>query len=130
MARRRAYARPVIPRAPQKTGRGPHKKTPPGGPATLLEQNNLSGARLSWVQYNVTMPTGKSKLTVTTTGGSGDADLYVRAGVPPTTSSYDCRPYTSGNQETCVLSNTSGTIYIALRGYVAYSGVNLKAVAK
>ena len=26
-------------------------------------------------------------------GGTGDADLYVRAGSKPTTSTYDCRPY-------------------------------------
>ena len=33
-------------------------------------------------------------------GGSGDADLYVRYGSQPTTSSYTCRPYLNGNNET------------------------------
>ena len=34
-------------------------------------------------------------------GGTGDADMYVRSGSQPTTSTYNCRPYLSGNNETC-----------------------------
>jgi serine protease len=87
----------------------------------------LSGARNSEVMYTVDVPAGVT-LNVNTSGGSGDADLYVRQGVAPTTSTYDCRPYQNGNNENCSLnSGTGGTYYIMLRGYSAYSGVTLQA---
>ena len=65
-------------------------------------------------------------MSVSISGGSGDADLYMRYGANPTTSTYDCRPYTSGNNETCTFNNpASGTWHISIRGYRAYSGVTL-----
>jgi serine protease len=94
-----------------------------GGSASL---SNLSGSRRAWDHYTVDIPAGMSSLTVTMSGGSGDADLYVKQISQPTTSSYDCRPYKNGNNEVCTFTNpTSGTWYISLRGYSAYSGVSL-----
>ena len=59
--------------------------------------------------------------------GTGDADLYVRFGASPTTTAYDCRPYATGNAETCTFNSPqAGTWYVRVRGYAAYSGVNLK----
>ncbi len=51
--------------------------------------------------------------------GSGDADLYVRFGSAPTTSSYACRPYRSDANETCELTVPSSATeaYIMVRGY-------------
>ena len=72
------------------------------------------------------MITTSSKLTVTTSGSSGDADLYVRLGAAPTTSTYDCRGYTSGSNESCVIDPaSSGTYYIMVRAYSTYSGLTL-----
>ena len=69
-------------------------------------------------------------LTAAGCGGSGDGDLYVRYGSQPTTSSYDCRPYRWGNDESCSISNPqAGTWYISIRGYNSYSGVTLQAEA-
>ena len=57
---------------------------------------------------------------------SGDADLYVRFGAAPTTSTYTCRPYLSGNNETCNISPAqAGTYHIMVRAYSAFSGVSL-----
>lgn len=87
---------------------------------------DLSGATGSWTHYYVDLPAGMTALNVTMSGGSGDADLYVRKGTQPTTSSYDCRPYRSGNNENCSIENPdSGRWYISLQGYQAYSGVDL-----
>jgi serine protease len=92
-----------------------------------VPETNLSGTRNSEVVYTIDVPAGVT-LSVNTSGGSGDADLYVRKGSAPTTSTYDCRPYLSGNNESCSLSSgTGGTYYIMLRGYSAYSGVTLQA---
>jgi hypothetical protein len=60
-------------------------------------------------------------------GGTGDADLYVRAGAAPTTTSYNCRPYTTGNSETCTFTpSVNTTYYVNVRAYSSYSGVSLK----
>ncbi len=99
-----------------------------GGPSTINE-SNLSGSQGEWLNYQLDVPAGFSQFVVRISGGSGDADLYVRRGANPTTSSYDCRPYRNGNNETCTYNNpTAGTYYIRLRGYRAFSGVTLEAV--
>src|SRR6185312_9015284 len=42
--------------------------------------------------------------------------------------SYDCRPYKSGNSESCsVASPAAGKYYIKVHGYSSYSGVTVKA---
>ncbi len=89
--------------------------------------SNLSGSASSMRNYYMSVPAGASNLSFEISGGSGDADLYVKFGSPPTTSSYDCRPYKSGNNETCTFSTPqTGIYYVMLRGYSSYSGVTLK----
>jgi pseudolysin/vibriolysin len=88
----------------------------------------LSGATGAKLYYTVTIPSGRSSLSIAMSGGSGDADLYVKKGSNPTTSSYDCRPYKTGNSETCTFSSPgAGTYYIMINGYSSFSGVSLKA---
>lgn len=78
--------------------------------------------------YTVAIPSGASNLVITISGGSGDADLYARFGSEPTTGSYDCRPYKSGNSETCTFASPStGTYHVKVRAYQSFSGVSLKA---
>ncbi|MCF7500919.1 S8 family peptidase [Pseudoalteromonas sp. L1] len=89
---------------------------------------SLSGAANSKTYYTMEVPAGATSVTFTISGGTGDADLYVRAGSAPTTTTYDCRPYESGNNEVCSISNpTAGTYHVMLNGYSAYSGVTLGA---
>jgi serine protease len=88
----------------------------------------ISGASSSAQYWTVNVPAGTSSLVVNITGSSGDADLYVRQGSQPTTSSYTCRPYLSGSNETCTINSpAAGTYHVMIRGYSAYSGVSLKA---
>ena len=76
--------------------------------------------------YSLVVPAGKSSLTFTTSGGTGDVDLYVNFGAVPTTSTYTCRPYLTGNAETCTITNpAAGTYYVMLNAYSAYSGLSL-----
>ena len=99
--------------------------------STVVHNVNLpSVSKGNWSSiYTVAIPAGTTSLVVNISGGTGDADLYVRAGSAPTTSSYNCRPYLSGNTETSTINNpTAGTTYyIGVRAYSAYSGVNMKA---
>jgi PKD repeat protein len=77
--------------------------------------------------YTLIVPAGKTSLVFTISGGTGDADLYVNLGSAPTTATYTCRPYTSGNAETCTFNSpAAGTYYVNVRAYAAYSGVSLK----
>src|SRR3546814_11716726 len=59
-------------------------------------------------------------------GGSGGADRYVKFGSAPTDSSWDCRPYKYGNNETCSFSSPSaGTWHVRIKGYSAFYGVSI-----
>jgi Zn-dependent metalloprotease len=92
-----------------------------------VAKTGLSGASGSQTFYSLVVPAGKA-VTFAMSGGTGDADMYVKFGTMPTTSSYDCRPYLSGNNETCNIAakTSSGTFYIMLNGYSSYSSVSLK----
>lgn len=91
--------------------------------------SNLSGATGSTVNSSYATA-GATAMKFVMTGGTGDADLYVRFGAPPTTSTYDCRPYTATNNETCEFNPAqSGTYYVMIRGYAAYAGTTLTVSA-
>ncbi|MCS3811196.1 S8 family peptidase [Xanthomonas sp. 4461] len=93
-----------------------------GTPVTGL--GAASGAELN---YTIAVPAGSGTLTVAISGGTGDADLYVRAGSAPTDTTYTCRPYRSGNAETCSITAPSGTYYVRVKAYSTFSGVTLRA---
>jgi vibriolysin len=97
-----------------------------GGSNDTLNLTGLSGARRAWAHYTVDVNSA-ADMRIAMSGGSGDADLYVRYGARPTTSSWDYRPYLNGNNETVNISNAqTGTWHISIRGYSAYSGVSLQ----
>ena len=87
----------------------------------------IGGATGSTKYWRVQPGAGKN-LRIAISGGTGDADLYTRLGSRPTTSSYLCRPYLGGNNETCTVASTAtGDYYIMLRGYSTYANVSLVA---
>jgi xanthomonalisin len=101
-----------------------------GGGGNVLQNGvpvtGLSATRNNAVNYTMVVPSGASNLKFAIAGGTGDADLYVKRGSAPTTSSYDCRPYVSGNTESCTTASpTAGTYYIMVRAYQTYTGVTL-----
>ena len=93
---------------------------------SLLDEGGLGASTGGWVYRSVTVPAGATSLVAQITGSNGDADLYVRAGSQPTTTSYDCRPYLNGSNETCTISSPSaGTWHIGIRAYSTFSNVDL-----
>jgi PKD repeat protein len=103
-----------------------------GGGGTQLQNGvaltGQSGATGAQLFYTVVIPSGASNLVISESGGTGDADLYTKFGSAPTLSSYDCRPYLTGNNESCtVAAPQAGTYYVLLNGYAAFSGVSVKA---
>ncbi|MHB8912870.1 MAG: proprotein convertase P-domain-containing protein, partial [Lysobacter sp.] len=86
----------------------------------------VSGAASSQQFWTLAVPTGATNLTFVTSGGSGDADLYVKFGSAPTTSSYDCRSQGATNAETCTIATAqAGTYHVMILGYSAFSGLSL-----
>jgi hypothetical protein len=53
--------------------------------------------------------------------GSGDPDLYLRFGAPPTTSAFDCASTTAGTQDSCsrTVPGNQTTAYVMVRGFSA-----------
>lgn len=104
---------------------------PAPGPTTLqngVAVGNLSGAAGSERFFTIAIPDGATNLVFQMSGGSGDADLYVRRGAPPTSSSYDCRPYLNGNNESCSFASPQGgTWHVMIQAFSAYSGASLVA---
>ncbi len=102
---------------------------PPTGGGVLskgVATTGISASSGSTVNYTMVVPAGATDLSFTMSGGTGDADMYVKFGSAPTDSSYDCRPYKSGNSESCAFASPSaGTYYVRLKAYSAFSGVSL-----
>jgi hypothetical protein len=89
---------------------------------------DISGSQGGAKYYKIEVPAGQTKLEIAMSGGTGDADLYVRRGSLPTTAEYDYRPYLPGNEESVTVNNpTAGTWFIMIRGYQAFSGLTLLA---
>ncbi|HPR63624.1 MAG TPA: pre-peptidase C-terminal domain-containing protein [Thermoanaerobaculia bacterium] len=78
-----------------------------------------STRQAGWNYYTFTTASGDSSLGVVLSNLTKDLDLYVKQGAKPTSSSYDCRPYTSGTtSETCnFASPTAGTWYVGVNNW-------------
>jgi Leucine-rich repeat (LRR) protein len=70
---------------------------------------------------------GSSPITVSTTGGTGDVDLYVRFGAAPSMTLSDASSTNPGDQESVTIAAPkAGTYYIGLRARSPYTGVTLR----
>ncbi|MFD2167840.1 S8 family serine peptidase [Thalassotalea euphylliae] len=102
---------------------------PPTGNTVLengVAKTSLSASQSQVLSFTMDVPAGATDLKFEMSGGSGDGDLYVRFGAEPTTSTYDCRPYLNGNNETCNIATAqAGTYYVEISAYAAFSGVSL-----
>ena len=89
-----------------------------GGGTTALTNGvpvtGISATTGNSANFTLVVPAGASNLTFTTSGGTGDADMYVKFGSAPTDTVYDCRPYKSGNAETCTFAAPSAGTYHVL----------------
>ncbi len=108
-------------------GGGTTPPPPTGGVLTKgVAVTGLGASTGASLNYTMAVPAGSSNLTFSMSGGTGDADLYVNFGSAPTDTTYVCRPYLSGNNETCTIAAPSaGTYYVRLKAYSSFSGVSL-----
>jgi len=99
---------------------------------TALQDNTpvpgLAGVAGSQAYYVFTVPATATQLQVSTSGGTGNADIYLRQGQLPTLDAYQCRPFLFGNTETCTIDTPAADDwYVMLRGVSSYSGASLVA---
>jgi hypothetical protein len=88
----------------------------------------VSGGEGSIKHYSLSIPTGAPGLRVRLSGGSGDADLYLRQGTRPTADVHDCASEETGNTEECLMvSPVAGTWHVAVVAYEAFAGLELIA---
>lgn len=107
--------------------------TPPdngsGNTISFGENNTVSGLASSLQLFSLDAQNGLDTITVNTSGGTGDADLYIKFGSEASSSNYDCKSSTSTNNETCSLPAQVGNYSIAIKGYSDFSNVNLIATS-
>jgi uncharacterized protein (TIGR03437 family) len=98
----------------------------------------LSGVISSETMYQVAIPAGASSFTVSTSGGTGDVDLYLKLGSPASCQasfdvSTDCQDdknsFQDGNAESITVNNpAAGDWYIDLSAFDNFDGVTLSTV--
>ena len=105
----------------------PPPPPPTGGSLTKgVAVTGLAATAGNSLYYTLSVPAGSTNLTFNMSGGTGDADLYVQFGSQPTDTAYVCRPYVSGNTETCTIAAPSaGTYHVRVKAYSSFSGVSL-----
>jgi pseudomonalisin/xanthomonalisin len=104
---------------------------PPPGNTVLTKDVPVTGIAVATggnLVYTFAVPAGATNLTFKTTGGTGDADLYVQLGSAPTTTTYLQKSDGTTTTETITIAApASGTYYVLVHGYTAASGVSLVA---
>jgi serine protease len=78
--------------------------------------------------YVVNVPQGKTRLTLRSYGGTGDADLYVRNGSHATPAAHDASSVRPGNNGIVILDAPApGDYYVAVHAAKAFSALQLRA---
>lgn len=93
--------------------------------ANGVTETGLTASAGSELTFTMDVPANASNISFAISGGTGDADMFLKFGSAPTDSSYDCRPFATGNNETCTGTATDGTYYGKINAYSSFSGLSL-----
>lgn len=93
-------------------------------------RSNLSATAGNYNYMYVLIPAGTRQVTITSSGGTGNADMYVSTlGQWATRNYYNYGSFNSNNNESVVVANPpSGYLYVSLYGQSAFSGAQVKVV--
>lgn len=90
-------------------------------------RSNLSAGQGDTAYLYIYIPSGTSSITITSSGGTGDADLYYNGSTWATPTSYSQRSTNPGNGESLTISSPpAGYNYISLYGKEAFNGASVK----
>ncbi|SOE18257.1 matrixin [Hoeflea halophila] len=97
---------------------------PPGAAAptqTLAFEDITVAANKDWEPQGLPVPVKGGSEFSAVMSGTGDPDLYLKFDTPASRADYDCRPYTDGADEKCVVDVPAGAsrAYVMVRGYEA-----------
>ncbi|MFF4578819.1 collagenase [Streptomyces sp. NPDC001389] len=89
-------------------------------------RDGLAASAGNYSYHFVYLPAGVKRLTITSSGGTGNADLYYGGGSWATTASYRAKSANAGNGETLTVDNPpSGWVYFSLAAAQDFSGVSV-----
>ncbi|NEC29345.1 PKD domain-containing protein [Streptomyces sp. SID8111] len=92
------------------------------------QRGNQSATTGNYAYLYLYVPAGTTQLKITTSGGTGDADLYYSTSGWPGTTSYTQRAMGSGNNHTLTINNPpAGANYISLHAVSSFSGVTVSS---
>ncbi|MDW5417612.1 M28 family metallopeptidase [Iodobacter sp. CM08] len=93
----------------------------PAGPGPVDKVENFSGKlALGQQQSYGPFKVGAGGNISATLSGTGDADLYLKKGSAPTTSTFDCKSDGPNSTENCALNiSANADVYLLLNGYAA-----------
>ena len=88
----------------------------------------LTGNREQSLFFYIEIPHDAEYLRIITTGGTGDADMYVKFGGDPTLNNFDCRSHGLDNSESCVIEHPlSGAYHVMISSYSEFDGLTIRA---
>jgi hypothetical protein len=88
---------------------------------------NLSGAAGQRTYYRIVVPPGSVGFVLTTSGGSGDCDLYLGAEFLPSPRTFDAASVGESTVESIAVNSGPGEYFILVDGFAAFSGVTLSS---
>lgn len=91
---------------------------------TVIE--GMAGEQGQGYRFYIDVPANARDLSFVTSGGSGDADLYVKFGEEPDRSNYDCRSIEPETDETCtIIDPAEGRHHVYVYAWSGIAGVNM-----
>ncbi|ROR44902.1 collagenase [Kitasatospora cineracea] len=111
---------PTTPTAPECTGADTRQLDKGCG------RSNVAATVGNYAYFYLYVPAGTTSLTITASGGTGNADLYYNGSNWATTGSYTAKSTGSGNAETLTISNPpAGYNYVSLYGQQSFGGASV-----
>jgi microbial collagenase len=103
-------------------------QTEPAIPLLLNGQSvAISGLKDSEQHLKIELPANAYDLSIVSSGGTGDLDLYVRSQQQASLSEWDYRPYAIGNREKVDVLQPTGDYFVMVHGYRDFSAASLTA---
>jgi microbial collagenase len=89
-------------------------------------RDDLAATTGNYSYHFLYLPAGVKELTVTSSGGTGNADLYYGGGSWATTGNYQAKSTNAGNGETLTIADPpSGWVYFTLAASQTFGGVSV-----
>ncbi|WP_244215697.1 collagenase [Kitasatospora purpeofusca] len=89
-------------------------------------RSNVSATTGNYAHFYLYVPAGTQNITVSTSGGTGNADLYYDWGSWATKNSYVTRSAKAGNTESLTITNPpTGYVYFSLLAEEGFNGVTV-----